>query len=289
MSDSEGGSTAARRALEDPDDNGQRGLFGRIIDAFNISEDSDAPHPHGVRRVLPGLVSLRSLTVEDAAVPKAEIVAVPVDIDKAELITTFRESGYSRLPVYDETLDHPLGLLLLKDLALEYGFNGDRPLKLRQLLRPLIYAPPSMPLAVLLQRMQTERTHMALVIDEYGGVDGLVTIEDLLEQVVGEIEDEHDIETEGFWHLEQPGCYLALSRTPLEDFEAEIGLRLADPDEAEEIDTLGGLVFVLAGRVPARGEILAHESGVEFEIVDADPRRVHRLRVRLPETLTGAT
>jgi magnesium and cobalt transporter len=284
MSDTEGGSTAARRAQEDPEEQGQRGLFGRIIDAFNGPEEDEDASQASLRRVLD---NLRRLQVEDVAVPKAEIVAAPVDIGREALIAIFRESGYSRLPIYDETLDHPLGLLLLKDLALKYGFNGNHDFDLRPLLRPLIFAPPSMPLAVLLQKMQSERTHMALVIDEYGGVDGLVTIEDLVEQVVGEIEDEHDTEEEGYWVAETPGCYLAQARTPLEDFEAEIGRPLAGAEESEEIDTLGGLVVVLAGRLPGRGEVIVHDSGVEFEVVEADPRRIRRLRVRVPEALAA--
>jgi len=152
---------------------------------------------------------------------------------------------------------------------------------LEQMMRPLLYAPPSMPIGVLLQKMQTDRIHMALVIDEYGGVDGLVTIEDLIEQVIGEIEDEHDIEESQFWVEEAPGCYLAQSRTPVDDFESAIGQKLLVGDDMEEVDTLGGLVIRLAGRVPARGEVVKHPDGFDFEVVDADPRRVKRLRVRL--------
>jgi magnesium and cobalt transporter len=284
MGDSEGGSSAARRA-PDPEQDGQRGLFGRIIGALNPDTLEDQPRTRDERVVALGLASLRRLRVEDVAVPKAEIVAVPVDIDRDGLIAAFRKSGFSRLPVYEETLDRPLGLLLLKDLALKYGFNGHHDFDLRALLRPLIFAPPSMPLAVLLQRMQAERTHMALVIDEYGGVDGLVTIEDLIEQVVGEIDDEHDTEEEGHWTLEKPGCWLVQARAPLEAFEAEIGVALVDDEDREEIDTLGGLVFMLSGRVPARGEVIHHASGVEFEVIDADPRRIKRLRARLPGTV----
>jgi magnesium and cobalt transporter len=151
------------------------------------------------------------------------------------------------------------------------------------MLRPLLYVPPSMPIGVLLQKMQTERTHMALVIDEYGGGDGLVTIEDLIEQVIGEIEDEHDVEEAQPWSREATGAYLALARAPLDEFEAELGVDLRDPDDEEEVDTLGGLVFLLTGRVPARGEVVPHPSGVEFEVIDADPRRVKRLRVRKPK------
>jgi magnesium and cobalt transporter len=287
MGDSDGGSGAAQRA-QDPEDIGNRGFIGRLFGAFspNESDETAAPQP---RTGVPGLAGLRRLTVEDVAIPRAEIVAVPVDIDRASLIATFRESGFSRLPVYDEALDRPLGLLLLKDLALRYGFNGHHAFDLRPLLRPLIYAPPSMPLAILLQKMQAERTHMALMIDEYGGVDGLVTIEDLIEQVVGDIDDEHDTEEEGHWTREKPGCWLMQARAKIEEVEAELGIALVDPDERDEIDTLGGLVSMMSGRVPARGEVIRHDSGVEFEVIDADPRRIKRLRVRLPGAVTAGT
>jgi magnesium and cobalt transporter len=135
--------------------------------------------------------------------------------------------------------------------------------------------------------MQTDRTHMALVIDEYGGVDGLVTIEDLIEQVIGEIEDEHDVEEARPFQREGEGAWLALARTPLDEFEAELGVDLSGIDDEEEVDTLGGLVFLLTGRVPARGEVVPHPSGVEFEVIDADPRRIKRLRVRAPKSATG--
>lgn len=292
MGDSDEGSNAAQGAQDNPEEAEQRGLWGRISGMF--SGDDREGHPHRDRtpknqetptRVLsiPGLSNLRRLRVDDVSIPKAEIVAVSIDISKAALVEVFRESGFSRLPVYKDTMDKPLGLVLLKDLALEYGFNGGGArFSLRKLLRPLLFAPPSMPLGVLLQKMQTERSHMALVIDEYGGVDGLVTIEDLIEQVVGEIEDEHDTAEDGYWVQEKPGCYLAQSRAPLDEFEAEIGLNLTEGLDDEEIDTLGGLVFVLTGRVPARGEVIPHPGGVQFEVVDADPRRIKRLRVRLP-------
>ncbi len=281
MSDTGDGSRAAQGALE-LDESGQRGLFGRLLDALNPSEDDDEDES-AASRPLVALSNLRRLRVEDVSVPKADVVAVPVDIGKAELVEVFRASGFSRVPVYKDTLDHPLGLLLLKDFALECGFNGaGNRLSLRKLLRPMLFVPPSMPLSILLQKMQAERTHMALVIDEYGGVDGLVTIEDLIEQVIGDISDEHDTAEDGHWTLEKPGVYLALSKADLEEFEAEVGIDLSEPLEDEEADTLGGLVFVLAGRVPARGEVIHHPAGVEFEVVDADPRRVKRLRVRLP-------
>ncbi len=233
-----------------------------------------------------GMANLRQMRVEDVAIPRVEIVSVPVDIGLDALLEVFRDSGNTRLPVYDGTIDSPLGLVHLKDVALRYGFNGNgaETFDLREMLRPLIYAPPSMPIGVLLQKMQTDRRHMALVIDEYGGVDGLATIEDLIEQVIGEIEDEHDVEEEAFWTLEKPGCYLALARAPLDGFESEIGMKLLDSEDEEEVDTLGGLVFMETGRVPARGEVIPHPSGAQFEVVDADPRRIKRLRVRLPGT-----
>jgi len=230
------------------------------------------------------MINLRRLRVEDVAVPTADIISVPAGIGLEELVQVFRESGKTRLPVYDGTLDNPVGFAHLKDLALRHGFNGDGgEFDLAAMLRPLLFVPPSMTIGVLVSKRQAERRHMALVIDEYGGTDGLVTIEDLIEQVIGEIEDEHDQDEDQFWHEEKPGCYVALAKTPLDEFEAEIGQSLTDHDEVdeEEIDTLGGLVFMLSGRVPTRGEVVPHPDGPEFEVIDADPRRIKRLRVRV--------
>jgi len=237
------------------------------------------------------IVNLRKMSVEDVAVPTAEIISVPDTISKEALVEVFRESGLTRIPVYSGTLDKPIGMAHLKDFALRYGFNdmnGD--FDLIPMLRPLLYVPQSMTIGVLLTKMQSERRHMALVVDEYGGVDGLVTIEDLIEQVVGEIEDEHDLEDDAFWILEDTGQYLAKARAPLKEFCAEAKLDLTDGDDIdeEEIETLGGLVFILAGRVPVRGEVIEHPAGVIFEIVDADARRVKRMRVQLPRLKQAA-
>lgn len=298
----DGSSDAAQRAQSDGDKSqtsaaladqgalgagsGRPGFFSRIFGTRRADVAEFASATASVPSAAPslrGLVNLRRVRLDHVSIPRAEIVAVPVDISLADLVEVFRDSGLTRLPVYEGTLDQPVGMAHLKDVALKAGFNGGgEDFSLRDMLRPLIYAPPSMPAGVLLQRMQTERIHLALVIDEYGGVDGLVTIEDLIEQIIGEIEDEHDQEEGKFWRLEKPGCYIAQSRAPLEDFEAEIGLDLSDALEDEEIDTLGGLVFVLTGRVPTRGEMVRHPSGTEFEVIDADPRRIKRLRVRLP-------
>jgi magnesium and cobalt transporter len=289
-------SSAAQSALPAEDPLTQKpGFFGRLFGVVPVTNPDDETSPgqsgsngaskNGAFNWV-GMSNLRSLRVDDVLIPRAEIVSVPCDISLRKLVAVFRKTGMTRLPVYDGTPDTPIGLIHLKDLALRYGFEANREnFDLREMLRPLLYAPPSMPIGVLLQKMQTERRHMALVIDEYGGVDGLVTIEDLIEQVIGEIEDEHDIEGDQPWTQESSNTWLAMARAPLEEFEAEIGVKLVDDDEVEEIDTLGGLVFLLTGRVPARGEVIPHPTGPEFEIIDADPRRIKRIRVRLPEGL----
>ncbi len=286
MGETSDGTDEGQGAPQSDDSSPSRGFFGRILDALSPSEEAPADadaRPAAGQPASHGIGNLRRLRVDDVAVPKVEIVAVPIDISLDDLIRTFRESGFSRLPVFKDTLDSPLGLIHLKDLALQYAFAETKPrFNLRKLLRPLLFAPPSMPIGVLLQKMQSQRIHMALVIDEYGGVDGLLTIEDLIEQVVGEIADEHDDEESDLWILEKPGQYLVQARAPLEAFEAEAGIRLADADDAGEIDTLGGLVFMRLGRVPTRGEVVTLENGTEVDVVDADPRRVKKLRVRLP-------
>ncbi|SEM21004.1 magnesium and cobalt transporter [Roseovarius azorensis] len=295
MGDSiDGSSSAAQSAQPDgqTETEAASGFFRRIIGVFNPSDDSETRMNADSAPVngAPGIGNLRHMTVEDAAIPKADIVSVPATITKEELVHVFRDSGMTRLPVYEGTLDTPIGFVHLKDFALKHGFNGNGGrFSLKEMLRPLLFVPPSMPIGVLLQKMQAERRHMALVIDEYGGVDGLVTIEDLIEQVLGEIEDEHDIDEGQYWTQEKPGCYVALAKTPLEEFEAEIGQSLTDVDQVdeEEIDTLGGLVFMLLGRVPVRGEVIEHPAGPVIEVIEADPRRIKRLRVRLPEAVNG--
>ncbi len=288
MGDTNDGSSAAQRALPDPVENETRGLLGRLFDALTPDDEDGSERARALGQTLPGLANLQRLKVQDVAIPKAEIIAIEKDAELPDIVIQFRESGYSRIPVYDETLDTPLGLLLLKDLALRYGFNGHHAVDLSALLRPILYVPPSMPLSVLLRKMQAERTHFALVIDEYGGVDGLVTIEDLLEQVVGEIEDEHDTEEEADIVFESNKSLLANARTPLSDLEEELGFSLTEADEDEDIDTLGGLIFLLSGRVPVRGEVIVHPSGLEFEVIEAEPRRIKRLRIHLPEPLRDA-
>ena len=224
------------------------------------------------------------LRLEDISIPRADIISVQFDIALNDLIEVFRESGLTRLPVFKGTLDSPIGMIHLKDLALKHGFSKAKTkLMLSKMVRPVLFAPPSMPVLVLLQKMQSERIHMALVIDEYGGVDGLVTLEDLIETIIGEIEDEHDLEEDAFWVVEKQNMILAKAKAPLVEFQEFIGLSLTSDAEEDEIDTLGGLVSQLCGHVPVRGEVIMHNSGVEFEVLEADPRRIKRLRVSLPE------
>ena len=248
-------------------DQGQRAFSVGILSAFGPASNGAAvttPRGASLRRrsSAAGLGALRRMRVDDVASPRPRSWRCPLDIGKDELVEVFREHGFSRVPVYKGTLDHPQGLVLLKDLALQHGFGAAGRFSLKRLLRPILYAPPSMPTGVLLQKMQKERVHMALVIDEYGGVDGLVTIEDLIETVIGEIEDEHDEDEGALWIEEKPGVILAQSTAPLEEIEAALACALRTGEEDEEIDTLGGLVFLRTGRVPARGEVVPHESGV---------------------------
>lgn len=291
MGDSTDGSSSAAQSAHGQTQKEQRsgGFFRRLIEAISpadAGDDFQNPQVENTFTPAPGMINLRRMRVEDVAVPKADIKALAATMSRGEVVDAFRETGLTRLPVYDGTLDTPIGFLHLKDMALKHGFNGaGGRFALRAMVRPLLFVPPSMPIGVLLTKMQTERRHMALVIDEYGGVEGLVTIEDLIEQVVGEIEDEHDQAEISLWTEEAPGCFIALAKTPLDEFETQIGRSLTsheDIDE-EEIDTLGGLVFMLAGRVPARGEVVVHPDGTEFEVIDADPRRIKRLRVLLTE------
>lgn len=294
MSSTPDSSSSAARSAHMPDETPDQrpGIFARLFGNAKSSETpavdanpTEPEHPAGNGALAAiRMYNLRKLRLDDVAVPRAEITAVPSSIGLSDLVEIFRKSGYSRLPVYDGTLDTPKGLIHLKDLALGYGFNGKaKKFDVATLQRPLLFAPPSMPIGVLLQKMQNDRIHMALMIDEYGGVDGLVTLEDLIEQVIGEIEDEHDIDEDQPWSQEGPDCWLALARTPLDEFEDAIGMTLTAGLDDDDVDTLGGLIFLMTGRVPARGEIVPHPTGAEFEVIDADPRRIKRLRVRLPK------
>jgi len=235
------------------------------------------------------ILRMRDLRVEDVMIPRADIEAVAEDTPLSDVIGTFARASLSRLPVYRQTLDDPIGFVHLKDVALNYGFGATtEEFRLSELIRTALFVPPSMPIAALLQKMQGERVHMALVIDEFGGVDGLITIEDLVEQIVGDIEDEHDIDVAEPWVREADGVYLVSARADIREFEEAEGVHLLPEGWEEEVDTLGGLVFKLANHVPARGEVIQHADGHEFEVVDADARKIKRLRVSINQPLTAA-
>ncbi len=242
------------------------------------------------RTMLSNLLKFGELRVGDVMVPRADIVAVEEHTSPKDLIAFLREAQHSRLPIYRETLDDPIGLVHVKDLLALVEFAPDGSVRwpevpLAQLKRDLLFVPPSMPALDLLLKMQTTHKHLALVIDEYGGTDGLVTIEDLVEEIVGDIGDEHDVD-EGPRLKELPdGSYEADARLDLDDFNEKTGLELRPGGDDDDIDTLGGLVVSLIGRVPQRGEIIPHASGVEFEVLEADPRRIKRLKLR--RTATG--
>ena len=237
------------------------------------------------RALIANVLRLRGMTADDVMIPRADIVAIPVDVTLEQALDQIRREGHSRLPVYREQLDDILGMVHIKDV---FSYVG-RPdaFNLEALLRRPLMVAPQIPVLDLLLQMRQARMHLALVVDEYGGIDGLVTIEDLVEEIVGDIEDEHD-EVEGPMITERPDGALDLdARLPIEDFEARLGPTLSEEEREADIDTIGGLVFKLAGRVPARGEVISHPSGLEFRILEADARRIRRLRARRPAAVSA--
>jgi CBS domain containing-hemolysin-like protein len=236
------------------------------------------------RLMLANLLTFGELAVSDVMVPRADIVAVEEQTPFAEAVALFREAQHSRLPIYRETLDDPLGMVHIKDIValVEIGADGQLqwpPTSISKLKREVLFVPAAMPALDLLMKMQATRIHMALVVDEYGGTDGLVTIEDLVEEIVGDIDDEHDVDETPEIVVRPDGKFDADARVSLEDFKERTGIDLTQMETEEDVDTLGGVVAAALGRVPVRGEIVSH-AGVEFEILEADPRRAKRLRVR---------
>jgi len=267
--------------------NGDSSLRDTIEEIIEEIGESDAQEEaYGTigdheRVMLANILKLRHLTAYDVMVPRADIVAVDVGVGLDELIATMTRAGHSRVPVYRESLDDVVGLVHIKDV-LPYAKEG-KELNLASITRTVLFVAPSMQVLDLLLEMRLSRVHMALVVDEFGGIDGLVTTEDLVEEIVGEIEDEHDV-AEGPKLVEgRDGALIADARATIEELEERVGALLSDEEREEDIDTLGGLVVALAGRVPARGELIVHpHSGLGFEVLDADPRRIKRLRLRRP-------
>jgi len=285
--------TSLRESLEDV-------IEQHETEAGNISPEE--------RSMLLNILDFGELRVEDVMVPRADIIAIEDTAALEQIISVFQQAGHSRLPVYHDTLDDPQGMVHIKDLfswmaaagsarVKKNGKNGNGknapgdkpsidlskidltlPLSEISLKREVLYVPPSMPAADLLVKMQTSHIHLAIVVDEYGGTDGLVSIEDLVEEIVGEIEDEHDTQDGPLIHPNNDGSYTADARVLIEDLEKLLGVDLSNEHD-EDIDTLGGMVFSLAGRIPLRGELIAHECGLEFEVLEVDPRRIGKVRI----------
>ncbi len=276
-------------SAEPPAEEVQASLQKSLEDVIGEHEGTTAAFSPTQREILNKLIEFGRLRVDDVMVPRADITALDVDTGFDEAMKVFRDAAHSRLPVYRGTLDDPVGMVHIKDIMGTLASSSDAgdPISLSRLKREVLCVPPSMPLADLLVRMQTTRIHMALVIDEYGGTDGLLTIEDLVEEIVGDIEDEHDVDTSPRLIHVPDGTFLADARLEIPEFEEATGLDLTPDDWEEDVDTLGGLVFSLLGRVPQRGEVVQHPSGIELHVVDADPRRVKRLRV-LPKGVRRA-
>jgi CBS domain containing-hemolysin-like protein len=289
---------------------GDEGWFDRLLAVFGLrpteglrenlaqalAEDAgeDSIFSTEERRLLQNILALRDVRILDVMIPRADINAVPETITLGDLMKTFREAGHSRLPVYRETLDDPVGFVHAKDVMIrvaeeamsEEGLNFgavdlSRTLAEAALVRPVLFVPTSMPAMDLMVRMQANRTQLALVVDEYGGTDGLVTLEDLIETVVGDIEDEYDWPDEPTMTAADEGVWYADARVAVEDFEEEANVSFPQTDLLEDVDTLGGIVFAILGRVPVRGEIVSSPElpGFEFEVLDADPRRIKRVKV----------
>jgi len=241
------------------------------------------------RTLLSNILRLRDRTVLDVMVPRADISALDIKASFSDLIELINSKAHSRIPVYQKTLDNAIGMIHIKDVMAasfvsrislgENQKNKSEKLHLRDIMRDVLFVVPSMQVLELLLEMRIKRIHMALVVDEFGGVDGLLTIEDLVEEIVGEIEDEHDQEDNLHLILKADDVIEVDARILIEVFEDKVGMVFTD-EEREEFDTLGGLVFSLAGSVPFRGELVPHSSGMQIEIVDVDPRRIKKIRIR---------
>ncbi len=252
-------------------------------DLHNILEDSNDKARRFTQEeenMLQNVIGFGTSRVEDCMVPRADIIGVDKDAKIKDVLKLFSDSNHSRIPVHGETLDDPIGMLHMKDLISLFNDDNFNEIKLENFLREILFVPPSMKSRDLLVRMQTSRIHMALVIDEYGGTDGLVTIEDLIEEIIGEIEDE--LFEEDFDRIKIFENYIdTYARTSIEEINNLIGQSLFTEDIDEEINTIGGLVVVLAGRVPQRGELIKHPLGFEIEITDADSRKIKKVRLRI--------
>ena len=258
--------------------NGGESLRDSLEELIQSHGDEDVLVDPEERTMFANLLKFGNLRIDDVMVPRTDIMAIDESTPISEVIGIMGDAGHSRLPVYRDSLDDIVGMVHVRDLLKFWG--ADKPGVLSEVVRQLLYVPPSMRVCDLLLQMRATHIHMAIVVDEFGGTDGLATIEDLVEEIVGEIQDEHDTD-EPPALIDKPGGVVeADARAPIEELEKRIGYGLLPEDDDEDIDTLGGLVFSLAGRVPARGELIVHPTGLQFEIIDADPRRIKRLRIQ---------
>lgn len=281
------------------------GLRENLAQALAADDGTGAIFSPEERRLLQNILALRDVRISDVMIPRADINAVPDAISLGNLMKTFRDAGHSRLPVYRGNLDNPVGFVHAKDVmiamaeeAADEGEGGltlgavdlSRPVSAMNILRPILYVPPSMPVMDLMVRMQTARTQLALVVDEYGGTDGLVSLEDLIETVVGDIEDEYDFSTEPTMEKSGEHAWTSDARVAVDDFVAESGVRFPESDLLDDVDTIGGIVFAILGRVPVRGEIVSSSllPGFEFEVLEADLRRIKRVKVVLRQNARAA-
>jgi CBS domain containing-hemolysin-like protein len=285
-SSSEGGIWRGLRALLFGEEHNET-LRERIEEAIDEADGDSKPAKGDLspleRKMLRNLLHFGERDAGDVGVPRADIIAVDEATSFAELVQIFAEAGHSRLPVYREKLDRVIGMIHVKDVFAVLAAGAGPPSKITDLMRQPLYVPQSMGTLDLLAQMQASRTHLAVVLDEYSGTEGLITIEDLVEEIVGEIDDEHDDAPEALWVPLDNGGWDADARAELEDVAAAIDPRLGEVEE--DIETLGGLAFILAGHVPEAGECLKHPSGWTLEVLEADATRVRRLRLHPPEEL----
>ena len=261
-------------------------LREEIEDAIDEAEDSQGSHPvagdlsPAERQMLRNLLHFGEQTAGDIAVTRGDIMAVRAGISFEELVQAFVDAGHSRLPVYGESLDAVIGMVHIKDVFMA-NVDRSRDRSLAALMRDPLFVPESMGVIELLARMRSQRVHLAIVVDEFGGTEGLVTIEDVVEEIVGEIEDEHDEAEAGMLTMLDDGLWEADARLELEELAEAVDARLSSAED--EVETLGGLVFLLAGHIPEKGECVTHPSGWKLEAIDSDPRRIIRVRLHAPE------
>ena len=264
-------------------------LRAEIEDAIDEAEESEGSQIAGdlspaERQMLRNLLHFGEQTAGDICVTRGDIMAVPVDISFDNLVRAFADAGHSRLPVYGDSLDAVIGMVHVKDLFMA-SVDPSRDRSMAALMREPLFVPESMGVIELLARMRSQRIHLAIVVDEFGGTEGLVTIEDVVEEIVGEIEDEHDEAEAGMLTMLEDGLWEADARLELEELAQAVDARLSSKED--EVDTLGGLVFLLAGHIPQKGECVTHPSGWKLEAIDSDPRRIIRVRLHAPEPQTS--